>query len=129
VAEEERARRPPPPALAFSLSLHRHPYLCIPLSSRFIRWNKQQKKEEDDEEEAAECSAVAVYDDDARPEGLLRAPRGCYARLERLAPRGPLHAPTGPPEAAVYYDDARLERLRSSGEDTRLERIDLETKG
>ncbi len=35
-----RASLPPPPALALSLSLHRHPYLCIPLSSRFIRYNK-----------------------------------------------------------------------------------------
>jgi len=35
-------RLSPPPALAFSLSLHRHPYLYIPLSSRFVRYNKQQ---------------------------------------------------------------------------------------
>jgi hypothetical protein len=37
------ARLSPPPALALSLSLHRHPYLCIPLSSRFIRYNKPLK--------------------------------------------------------------------------------------
>ena len=35
-------RLSPPLALAFSLSLHRHPYSCIPLSSRFIHYNKQQ---------------------------------------------------------------------------------------
>jgi hypothetical protein len=27
-----------PPFLAFSLSLHQHPYFCIPLSSRFVRY-------------------------------------------------------------------------------------------
>ena len=37
------ARLSPPLALAFSHSLHRHPYLCIPLISRFIRYNKQKK--------------------------------------------------------------------------------------
>jgi hypothetical protein len=30
-----------PPALALSLSPHRHPFLCIPPGSRFIRCNKQ----------------------------------------------------------------------------------------
>ena len=30
-----------PSALAFSLSLHRHPYICIPCSFRFIYYNKQ----------------------------------------------------------------------------------------
>jgi hypothetical protein len=30
----------PPPALALSLSPHRHPFLCIPPSSRCIRYNK-----------------------------------------------------------------------------------------
>jgi hypothetical protein len=43
--------------------------------------------------------------------------------------RVPLRASTDPPEDAVYYDDARLERLRRSGDDRCLERLDLETKG
>ncbi len=30
-----------PPVLAFSLSYHRHPYLCIPLASRFSLYDKQ----------------------------------------------------------------------------------------
>ena len=37
------ARLSPPPALALNLSLHRHPYLYIPPSSRFIRAHKQQE--------------------------------------------------------------------------------------
>ena len=32
-----------PSVLAFSLSLHRHPYICIPFSSRFIHYNKYTK--------------------------------------------------------------------------------------
>ena len=63
----------------------------------------------EDEEEAAEGSAVAVYDDDTLPKDLLRAPRGCFVRLERLVSRCPLRPSTGPPEDVVYYDDARLE--------------------
>jgi hypothetical protein len=31
-----------PPVLAFSLLQHRHLFLCIPLSSRFICYNKPQ---------------------------------------------------------------------------------------
>ena len=32
-------------SLSFCLSLHRHPYLCIPLHSLFIRHNKQQSSD------------------------------------------------------------------------------------
>ena len=32
-------RLSPPLTLAFSLSLHRHPYLCFPFRSRFIQYN------------------------------------------------------------------------------------------
>ena len=34
------ARLSPPPALAISLSYHRHPYLFLPPSSRFLRYNE-----------------------------------------------------------------------------------------
>ncbi len=34
-------RLSPPPTVSLSLSLHRHPYLCIPLDSHFVRYNKQ----------------------------------------------------------------------------------------
>ena len=47
----------------------------------------------------------------------------------RTVGRVPLRSSTDPPEDAVFYDDARLERLRRSGDDRRLERLDLETKG
>ena len=33
-----------PSVLAFSLSLHRHKYVCISFSSRFIYYNEQTKK-------------------------------------------------------------------------------------
>ena len=35
------ARLSPPPSLALTLSLHLYPYVCIPLRSSFIRYNKQ----------------------------------------------------------------------------------------
>ena len=43
-APPECARLSPHPASALSLSLHRHPYLYIPRSSCFIRYNKQMIK-------------------------------------------------------------------------------------
>ncbi len=47
----------------------------------------------------------------------------------RAVGRVHLHESTDPPEDEVHYDDARLERLRRSGDDRCLERLDLETKG
>ena len=41
--ESQSVSLSPPPTLAPSLSLHRPPYLCIPLTSRFIHYNKQTK--------------------------------------------------------------------------------------
>ena len=40
------ARRLDPSVFAFTLSLHRHPYICISFSSRFIYFNKYGVLEE-----------------------------------------------------------------------------------
>ena len=53
------ARLSPPPALALSFSLHRHPYLYIPSSSRFIRCNQHNAPYQHNERKNCQTNRAA----------------------------------------------------------------------